>query len=200
MPVAKFSLLTDSQKTWFSERASLLDSKLGTSIKSGFAFDIDNSNTSALYDTSSMVPGLTDAIDRKISQDIISAAEEKAFVSASLTEFLLALLSDTFGPALKITGGFGLQRQNDSPKTSGAEANTITDHAFGRAFDFDYIQKVSGPKPNQINTAKGHVEQLTTLLEKMNAMPPYLIPDYIDRKSTRLNSSHSSVSRMPSSA
>lgn len=179
MPVAKFSLLTDSQKTWFSERASLLDSKLGTSIKSGFAFDIDNSNTSALYDTSSMVPGLTDAIDRKISQDIISAAEEKAFVSASLTEFLLALLSDTFGPALKITGGFGLQRQNDSPKTSGAEANTITDHAFGRAFDFDYIQKVSGPKPNQINTAKGHVEQLTTLLEKMNAMPPYLIPDYI---------------------
>lgn len=179
MPIAKFSLLTESQKSWYAERAGLLDSKLGTSIKSGFRFDIDNSRTDAVYDTSSMVPGLTDAIDRKISQDIISAAEEKAFVSASLTEFLLALLSDTFGPALKITGGLGLQRQNDSPKTSGAEANSITDHAFGRAFDFGYIQKVSGPIPSSINTAKGHVEQLTTLLEKMNAMPPYLIPDYI---------------------
>ena len=179
MPVAKLSLLSDSQKSWYSERAALLDSKLGTSIKSGFAFDIDNSKTDAAYDTGTIVPSLINAVDRKISSDIISASEEKAFVSASLTEFLLALLSDTFGSALKITGGFGLQRQNDSPKTSGAEANTITDHAFGRAFDFSLIQKVTGPKPNSINTANGHVEQLTTLLEKLNVMPAYLIPDYI---------------------
>ena len=179
MPVAKLSALNDNQKSWYSERAGLLDSKLGTSIKSGFSFDIDNSKTDAAYDTGTIVPGLINAVDRKISSDIISASEEKAFVSASLTEFLLALLSDTFGSALKITGGFGLQRQNDSPKTSGAEANTITDHAFGRAFDFSLIQKVTGPKPNGINTANGHVEQLTTLLEKLNAMPAYLIPDYI---------------------
>jgi len=179
MPIARTSKLTDVQKSWYSERGGLLDSKLGTGIKSGFLFDIDNSNTQAEYNTGTIVPGLTDSVDRRISADIISANAELAFVSASLTEFLLALLSDSFGPALKITGGFGLQRQNDSPKSEGAGANSITDHAFGRAFDFSQIEKISGSKPSPINTAKGHVDQLMILLEKMNAMPPYLIPDYI---------------------
>ena len=190
MPIAKLSLLTDSQKSWYSERAAVLDAKLGTSIKSGFSFDIDNSRTNAQYDTSSIVPGAIDAIDRKIAADIISASQEKAFVSASLTEFLLALLSDTFGPALKITGILGLQRQNDTPKSDGTEANAITDHAFGRAFDFSYIQKVSGPKLDSISTAKGHIEQLTILLEKMNAMPTYLIPDYIAVSSKYVDKSY----------
>jgi len=179
MPIARFSQLTDLQKSWYSERGGLLDTKLNTGIKSGFLFDIDNSNTEAEYNTGTIVPELTDAIDRRIASDIISAGSERAFVSASLIEFLLALLSDSFGAALKINGGFGLQRQNDSPKSAGAGANAITDHAFGRAFDFDQIQKVAGSKPNPINTAKGHVEQLMILLEKMNTMPPYLIPDYI---------------------
>jgi hypothetical protein len=179
MPIARMSKLTAVQKSWYSERAGLLDSKLGTSIKSGFSFDIDNSNSEAEYNTGTIVPGLTDAVDRRIAADIISAGVERAFVSASLTEFLLALLSDSFGSSLKIGGGFGLERQNDSPKAEGAGANAITDHAFGRAFDFSKIQKVSGSNPSPINTAKGHVEQLMILLEKMNTMPPYLIPDYI---------------------
>jgi len=179
MPIARMSKLTDVQKSYYSERAGLLDSKLGTGIKGGFLFDIDNSNTQAEYNTGTIVPGLTDAVDRRIAADIISAGSERAFVSASLTEFLLALLSDSFGSSLKIGGGFGLERQNDSPKAEGAGANAITDHAFGRAFDFSKIQKVSGSNPSPINTAKGHVEQLMILLEKMNAMPPYLIPDYI---------------------
>ena len=167
MPIARMSKLTDVQKSYYSERASLLDSKLGTGIKGGFLFDIDNSNTQAEYNTGTIVPGLTDAVDRRIAADIISAGSERAFVSASLTEFLLALLSDSFGSSLKIGGGFGLERQNDSPKAEGAGANVITYHAFGRAFDFSKIQKVSVSNPSPINTAKGHVEQLMILLEKI---------------------------------
>lgn len=182
-PIAKWSLLTAEEKSWYEERGGLLDSKpvSDQKIKKGFMFDINDSNIGAQYDTSSMVPGLKDAIDRTIAANIITAGKERAYVSASLTEFLLALLSDSFGPSLKIQGIFGLERQNDTPRSSGAAANAITDHAFGRAFDFSQIQKTaeSGSQPSPINTAKGHVEQLMILLEKMNAMPPYLIPDFI---------------------
>jgi hypothetical protein len=62
MPIARMSKLTAVQKSWYSERAGLLDSKLGTSIKSGFSFDIDNSNSEAEYNTGTIVPGLTDAV------------------------------------------------------------------------------------------------------------------------------------------
>lgn len=180
-PIANWSLLKAEEKSWYEERGGLLDSKeiSQQKIKKGFMFDINNSNIGAKYDTSSMVPGLKDAIDRTIAANIITAGKERAYVSASLTEFLLALLSDSFGSSLKIEGIFGLERQNDTPKSSGAAANVITDHAFGRAFDFGQIEKISGSKPSPINTAKGHVEQLMILLEKMNAMPPYLIPDLI---------------------
>ena len=44
-------------------------------------------------------------------------------------------------------------------------------------------------------------QQLDTLLERLRQDGYRIgVPETIDRKSTRLNSSHSSVSRMPSSA
>ena len=96
------------------------------------------------------------------------------------------LLSDSYGPALKLTGGFGTQRQNDSPRSSGAESNTITDHAFGRAFDFFSILSVNYSSEgkyernlSKITTKEGYQYQLNTLLAKLNAMPLHLIPDFI---------------------
>lgn len=99
---------------------------------------------------------------------------------------MLVLLSDSYGPALKLTGGFGTQRQNDTPKSSGAPSNTITDHAFGRAFDFSSILPVNHSTErkyeknlNKITTKEGYQYQLNLFLAKLNAMPLHLIPDFI---------------------
>lgn len=99
---------------------------------------------------------------------------------------MIVLLSDSYGPALKISGGFGTQRQNDTPKSSGAQSNTITDHAFGRAFDFFSILPVNSTTDRKheqtlakITTKEGYQYQLHMLLSKLNAMPLHLIPDFI---------------------
>ena len=96
------------------------------------------------------------------------------------------MLSDSYGPALKVNGGFGTQRQNDTPRSSGAESNTITDHAFGRAFDFFSILPVNTTSErkyeknlDKITTKEGYQYQLHALLSKLNAMPLHLIPDFI---------------------
>lgn len=96
------------------------------------------------------------------------------------------MLSDSYGPALKVNGGFGTQRQNDTPRSSGAESNTITDHAFGRAFDFFSILPVNSNSErkyeknlDKITTKEGYQYQLHALLSKLNAMPLHLIPDFI---------------------
>lgn len=99
---------------------------------------------------------------------------------------MLVLLSDSYGPALKVTGGFGTQRQNDNPRSSGAQENTITDHAFGRAFDFFSILPVNNSAErkyeknlDKITTKEGYQYQLNVFLSKLNAMPLHLIPDFI---------------------
>jgi hypothetical protein len=61
-PVALQQNMTVQEKTWYSGRAELLSTKLNISqydknvLKNGFDFDIRDSNTEALYDTSSIVP------------------------------------------------------------------------------------------------------------------------------------------------
>lgn len=111
-------------------------------------------------------------------------------MSASLVEFLIALASEEFGPALTLNCQFGVHRQDgrqDSrPNVSGSESNSITDHAFGRAVDimsvysaYDQVERKYAKNLNAITTKEGHVYQLDLILKKMNAMPQHLIPDYI---------------------
>lgn len=111
-------------------------------------------------------------------------------MSASLVEFLIALTSEDFGPALTINCQFGVHRQDgrqDSrPNVSGSQTNTITDHAFGRAVDimsvyssYDQVERKYSKNLNLITTKEGHLYQLDLILKKMNAMPQHLIPDYI---------------------
>jgi hypothetical protein len=179
-PVALLESLSVQEAQYYNERASLLDSLMNTSIKNGFMFDIDNSLTSAEYDTSSMHPKAKDLISKKIDINIISASAKKAYVSASLIEFLLALHGATYGPELVVKGGFGLDRQNDTPNVSNAQSNSITDHAFGRAFDFSLIHKKGDQKPVDMNSSQSaYMLQLTTLLDKINVFPMHLVPDYI---------------------
>jgi hypothetical protein len=192
-PIALVQNMSALEKAYYFDRSKLLASKLNVSnydkgiLVNGFQFDIRDDNTNAQYDTSSKFFGSTDLIERRISQEIVSAPAQTAYISASLIEFLLALLSDSFGPALKISGGFGTQRQNDSPRSSGAQANTITDHAFGRAFDFSLIIPVNYDSTerkyqqnlSKITTKEGYQYQLNMLLQKLNAMPLHLIPDFI---------------------
>jgi hypothetical protein len=204
-PVALAQSMNATEKIWYGSRAELLASKLNTYDKNvlinGFNFDIRDTNIGALYDTSSRVYGSVDLIERRISEDLITAPEQKAYISASLIEFLLALLSDSFGPALKISGGFGTQRQNDTPRSSGASNDTITDHAFGRAFDFfsiipansDTVERKYQQNISKITTKEGYQQQLNIFLTKLNAMPLHLIPDFICVSSKFVDASYDNM-------
>ena len=55
------------------------------------------------------------------------------------------------------------------------------------------VEKLKGKTKTVLTTAKVDADDVDQLIELINSYKP-------DRKSTRLNSSHSSVSRMPSSA
>ena len=60
----------------------------------------------------------------------------------------------------------------------------------------DQLEKMVGVKGDRSWLA-GEFRNKTTIKEKMNG---WLIESKLDRKSTRLNSSHTDISRMPSSA
>jgi len=196
-PVNLEKSLSNDEKSWRLERATLLAQKIRASdweksvLINGFTFDIRNDNLSARYDTSSIVPGSENTYEtRTVSRDLVTAGAQKAYMSVSLVEFLLALVSEEFGPALTLNCQFGVHRQDgrqDSrPNVSGSEANTITDHAFGRAVDlmsvysaYDQVERKYTKNLNLITTKEGHLYQLDLLLRKMNAMPEHLIPDYM---------------------
>lgn len=196
-PVAFEKEMTDEEKKWRLERAQLLASKIKASdweksvLINGFPFDIRNNNLSARYDVSSIVPESKETYDtRVISRDIVTAPKQNAYMSASLVEFLIALVSEEFGPPLTINCQFGVHRQDgraDSrPNVSGGSAETITDHAFGRAVDimsvyaqYDQVERKYTKNLSAITTKEGHLYQLDLILKKMNAMPQHLIPDYI---------------------
>ena len=79
---------------------------------------------------------------------------------------------------------------------------------LGREFVIQALGTVIERSSKNKNLATGDIEIDVTSLKVLNASktPPFTIEDQtdggdeLDRKSTRLNSSHSSVSRMPSSA
>lgn len=200
--VATQSRLTEDQKSYYSARGELLSRSIyiGGGDKNvlinGFNFDIRDSNSSAEYDVvNSRLLGTADSIERRINEGLIKAPSQKAFVSANLIECLLALSSNSYGSALRIdgyNGGFGTFRQDGTtgsvPRSSGTQGNSITDHAFGRAFDImsissvatDQAQRHQGAKNiTKITTKQGYRFQLDLLLKKLNAMPPHLVPDYM---------------------
>ena len=202
MDVALSSRLTDLQKTYYSQRGELLSKHVRLSkgdinvLKNGFFFDIKDNNLAAEYDVpnSKLYEGTADTIERKINEALVRSASEKAFISASLIECLMALASTSFGPPLTIDGywgGFGTFRQDGTdgskPRSSGAQGNSITDHAFGRAFDImnlyqtamDQVERKYLRRITNINSKQGYDYQLHLLLTKFNAMPQHLVPDYM---------------------
>jgi hypothetical protein len=109
--VALISKLNSDQLSYYSQRGRLLASKLRVSasdqviLKNGFSFDIKDDNINAeFYSVGSDTSG------GKIPLDLISAPRQMAFISANLTECLLALVSPSYGPALTINGSFGIGR------------------------------------------------------------------------------------------
>ena len=199
--VALQSRLTQDQKSYYSTRGELLSKNLyigdhdKTALIHGFNFDIRDSNTAAEYDvTNSRLLLTADQIERRINEGLIKAPSQKAFISANLIECLLALASTSYGPPLRIdgyNGGFGTFRQDGTtggtPRSSGAQGNSITDHAFGRAFDIMGLYEVSTDQTERrysrniakITTKQGYTHQLDPLLKKFHAMPPHLVPDYM---------------------
>ena len=57
----------------------------------------------------------------------------------------------------------------------------------------ELVQSVYGKLPDNVRLGRERLGRPLSLAEK-------ILVNHLDRKSTRLNSSHSSVSRMPSSA
>lgn len=196
MAVAFEKALSNEEKTWRVERARLLAQKIRASdweknvLMNGFMFDIRDNNLSAQYDTKSIVPEAQASSDRTISAEIVQAPSQRAYISASIMEFLIALTSEQFGAALTLNVQFGTHRQDgrqdSNPNVSGSQSNTITDHAFGRAVDimsiyasYDQVERRYSKNLSAITTKDGHLYQLDILLRKMNSMPSHLIPDYI---------------------
>lgn len=198
--VAKQSRLTQDQKSYYSIRGELLSKNIyigegnKNALINGFNFDIRDSNTTAEYDVANSRLLTADEIERRINEGLIKAPSEKAFISANLIECLLALASTSYGPPLRIdgyNGGFGTFRQDGTtggtPRSSGAQGNSITDHAFGRAFDImglyenvtDQTERRYLRTITKINSKQGYQHQLDILLRKFNAMPPHLVPDYL---------------------
>lgn len=188
--------LSNEEKAWRVERARLLAQKIKASnweksvLINGFMFDIRDNNLSAKYDTKSIVPGSNSSDDRTVAAEIVQAPEQRAYISASLMEFLIALTSEQFGPPLTVNIQFGTHRQDgrkdSNPNVSGSQSGSITDHAFGRAVDimsvnpsYDQVERKYLKNLSAITTKDGHLYQLNVLLTKMNAMPQHLIPDYI---------------------
>jgi hypothetical protein len=198
--VALVSRLTDQQKSFYLARGELLSKNIHLSkgdigvLKNGFKFDIRDSNLMAEYDVTNSRFLPADQIERRINESLIRSVSETAYISANLIECLMALASYSFGPSLRIDGywgGFGTFRQDGTdgakPRSSGSQGNSITDHAFGRAFDImglyenviDHVERRYLRNITKINSKQGYQHQLDTLLRKLNAMPPHLVPDYM---------------------
>lgn len=183
--IALASELSDEEKSFYIERGALLHESIkDAALVNGFDFDIPDGWSGSKYSTSQTYFPETDQNQRYVSADLISAPKQKAYISASLIEMLLALL-DKIG----ISGGFGTHRaviNDDATNQAGLNVSdldstggSITDHAFGRGIDIDHIgtsqesiQKISQNKAE-------YMIQLEVLLEALNVLPMPLLPDLI---------------------
>lgn len=189
MPIAQESKLTKKQIETYIKRGAVLKSAASindsTVLISGFQFDIKDTLTNLKYNSTTIFPGIEGAGKiQEIPQDIIAAKPYRAFVSASLIECLIYLCGDSAGNPLKIIGGFGSHRgstYDDQGVNLGdlESGDTVTDHAFGRAFDFSSISKID-EKIKPINSGADALRShLDNLLEKLNTAPQHILPDFI---------------------
>lgn len=189
MPIAQESKLTKKQIETYIKRGSVLKSAANISdssvLLSGFKFDIKDTLNNLNYNSTTIFPGIEGSGKiQEIPQDIITAKPYRAFISAALIECLIYLSSDDAGNALKIIGGFGSHRgstyEDQGTNLGDLESGgTVTDHAFGRAFDFSSISKVD-EKLKPINSgAEALRSHLDNLLEKLNTAPQHILPDFI---------------------
>ena len=189
MPIAKESELSKIQIQTYISRGNILNSAAnifdGTALLNGFAFDIQDDLVNLTYNSTTIFPGLDGSGQvQKIPENIITAKAYKAFISAALIECLIYLCSEDGGNALKIHGGFGSHRgsrYDDQGANFGnlKSGDTVTDHAFGRAFDFSSVSKVN-EKLKPINSgAEAFRSHLDNLLEKLNTAPQHILPDFI---------------------
>lgn len=95
-PVALASKMTISQRFHYSERHKLLSSKI----------------TISKEDKISLLEGFNLSIDD--SKIDLMDGSRVAYISASLTECLLALVSSNYGSSLDVTGSFGISRLSKS--------------------------------------------------------------------------------------
>lgn len=132
-PVALANKMNFSQRFYYSERHRLLSSKIKISeedkisLLQGFNFDINDNQTEAEYYSTSSESS------QKISKELISDTSRIAYISANLTECLLALVSSNHGSSLDITGSFGINRLSKATKDYlsrryGGQTRDYSDH------------------------------------------------------------------------
>jgi len=181
--------LTNIPRAAYQLRGKMLKSVInleGGSELNGFNFDIENTLKDLKYDSSTIFPGVTGSGSGSlpIPQQTIANPIREAYVSAALMECLIFLASDNSGQALDIRGGFGTgtgantsqQGDNRSPAKSGG---SITDHAFGRAFDIKYVSKQDVKLPAMSSTKEAYLQHLNSLLQGLSTAPQHLLPDVI---------------------
>lgn len=185
--VALESELSEGEIEIYKNRGSLLGKIINEpALTQGFQFDIPNilSGYSFMQTNSYYTQEYIDA-DTSVQSQLISAAQEKAYISAALIECLLMLTDVNNG--VKINGTFALGRAvlSESDKISkysnpenGIDKNSknsISDHVFGRAFDITQVADYS----SMGSTKERYAIVLDKVLQRLNTMPLPLIPDLI---------------------
>lgn len=181
--------LSEMQIQAYKNRGAVLKSAIdlqGGSELNGFSFDIENGLQDLKYDSSTIFPGVTGSGSGSlpIPAETISASVKKAYISAALMECIIFLASDNSGQALNIHGGFGtytganasIQGDNRTPAVNG---DSITDHAFGRAFDISYVAKQGEKLPPMTSGKAAYILHLDNLLRGLSTAPQHLLPDVI---------------------
>jgi len=193
--VIKDVTIGDEEFAWLQERIDVLSSVASDgmlqnagdrgNVKNGFAFDIPNNLTGSVA-TRTYFPDL-DHILSSVEDSIITLPVRTAHICPVLIEFLLYTQSEN--SSIRIAGGTGTWRAN-SPDNQGPNLSnggkSLTDHAFGRAFDISIISSADGASSVNLGSEGSNVDKhrtalymLLEMLDNMALQAPYLLPDLI---------------------
>jgi hypothetical protein len=188
--IALDSELTPEEKVFYIERGTILSGVIGdTVLISGFDIDFPDTWTNyKLMATQSYYPDVPQEQNNGfVENSLIIAPKQKAYICAALIELLIALadkigFDGTFATSRAVItqeGDNQIGLDGSSSKANSNVKNIISDHVFGRSFDFQQLGSNHDSIQNIPVSEDGYQLSLDILLEALNTLPMPLLPDLI---------------------